>query len=389
MIVRAQLSITMANKNLNQAKSAKKDEFYTLLSDIENELRHYKEHFKDKVVLCNCDDPRFSNFFHYFSYNFERLGLKKLITTCYKSQERDLFSQNDSERAIWLEYYGDSNNNRVPDPEEIGIHYFNGDGDFRSAECIELLKQADIVVTNPPFSLFREYIAQLMKYEKKFVIVGHQNAIKYKEVFPLIKENKLWLGYGFKGGAGHFLSKYDDTATAGDHRAGMIRVSGVTWYTNLEIKKRHEDLILYKKYNQEEYRKYENMDAINVDKTSDIPMDYDGIMGVPITFMDKYNPTQFEIIGLGIANLGLECGVQPYKFEHKKYRKEIQKRGAVDGDLYFVTNGIVEVPYSRILIRRRQKSQKYKEYSVEDLNLGLVAEERPAYESNNHKNEYN
>ena len=379
----------MANKNLNQAKSAKKDEFYTLLSDIENELRHYKEHFKDKVVLCNCDDPRFSNFFHYFSYNFERLGLKKLITTCYKSQERDLFSQNDSERAIWLEYYGDSNNNRVPDPEEIGIHYFNGDGDFRSAECIELLKQADIVVTNPPFSLFREYIAQLMKYEKKFVIVGHQNAIKYKEVFPLIKENKLWLGYGFKGGAGHFLSKYDDTATAGDHRAGMIRVSGVTWYTNLEIKKRHEDLILYKKYNPEEYRKYENMDAINVDKTSDIPMDYDGIMGVPITFMDKYNPTQFEIIGLGIANLGLECGVQPYKFEHKKYRKEIQKRGAVDGDLYFVTNGIVEVPYSRILIRRRQKSQKYKEYSVEDLNLGLVAEERPAYESNNHKNEYN
>lgn len=379
----------MANKNLNQAKSAKKDEFYTLLSDIENELRHYKEHFKDKVVLCNCDDPRFSNFFHYFSYNFERLGLKKLITTCYKSQERDLFSQNDSERAIWLEYYGDSNNNRVPDPEEIGIHYFNGDGDFRSAECIELLKQADIVVTNPPFSLFREYIAQLMKYEKKFVIVGHQNAIKYKEVFPLIKENKLWLGYGFKGGAGHFLSKYDDTATAGDHRAGMIRVSGVTWYTNLEIKKRHEDLILYKKYNPEEYRKYENMDAINVDKTSDIPMDYDGIMGVPITFMDKYNPTQFEIIGLGIANLGLECGVQPYKLEHKKYRKEIQKRGAVDGDLYFVTNGIVEVPYSRILIRRRQKSQKYKEYSVEDLNLGLVAEERPAYESNNHKNEYN
>lgn len=389
MIVRAQLPITMANKNLNQAKSAKKDEFYTLLSDIENELRHYKEHFKDKVVLCNCDDPRFSNFFHYFSYNFERLGLKKLITTCYKSQERDLFSQNDSERAIWLEYYGDSNNNRVPDPEEIGIHYFNGDGDFRSAECIELLKQADIVVTNPPFSLFREYIAQLMKYEKKFVIVGHQNAIKYKEVFPLIKENKLWLGYGFKGGAGHFLSKYDDTATAGDHRAGMIRVSGVTWYTNLEIKKRHEDLILYKKYNPEEYRKYENMDAINVDKTSDIPMDYDGIMGVPITFMDKYNPTQFEIIGLGIANLGLECGVQPYKSEHKKYRKEIQKRGAVDGDLYFVTNGIVEVPYSRILIRRRQKSQKYKEYSVEDLNFGLVAEERPAYESNNHKNEYN
>ena len=377
----------MANKNLNQAKSAKKDEFYTLLSDIENELRHYKEHFKGKIVLCNCDDPRFSNFFHYFSYNFEQLGLRKLITTCYKSQERDLFSQNDSEQAIWLEYYGDSNNNRVPDPEEIGIHYFNGDGDFRSAECIELLKEADIVVTNPPFSLFREYVAQLMKYNKKFVIIGHQNAIKYKEVFPLIKNNKLWLGYGFKGGAGHFMSKYDDTATAGDHREGMIRVSGVTWYTNLEIKKRHEDLILYKKYNPEEYRKYENMDAINVDKTSDIPMDYDGIMGVPITFMDKYNPTQFEIIGLGIANLGLECGVEPYKPEHKRYRKEVQKRGAVDGDLYFVTNGVVEVPYSRILIRRRQKSQEFREYSMEDLSFGNVAEESPLYETENYQNE--
>ena len=364
----------MANQLLNQAKSAKKDEFYTLLSDIENELRHYKEHFKGKTVLCNCDDPRVSNFFHYFSYNFERLEIKKLITTCYKSQERDLFSQNDSERAIWLEYFGDRNGNRVPDPEEIGIHYFNGDGDFRSQECIDLLKEADIVVTNPPFSLFREYIAQLMKYEKKFVIVGHQNAIKYKEVFPLIKDNKLWLGYGFKGGAGHFLSKYDDKATAGDHREGMIRVSGVTWFTNLEIKKRHEDLILYKSYNSEEYRKYENMDAINVDKTCDIPVDYDGIMGVPITFMDKYNPTQFEIIGLGIANLGLECGVQPYKPEHKRYRKDVQKRGAVDGDLYFVTDGVVEVPYSRILIRRKQKQHNNKEFVLEDNASRMVAD---------------
>ncbi|MBO7496186.1 MAG: adenine-specific methyltransferase EcoRI family protein [Salinivirgaceae bacterium] len=346
----------MANANLNQAKSAKKDEFYTQLADIENELKHYKEHFKGKTVLCNCDDPRVSNFFHYFSYNFEQLGLKKLITTCYKSQERDLFSQNNSERAIWLEYTGDRNGNRVPDPEEIGINYLKGDGDFRSEECIELLKQADIVVTNPPFSLFREYMEQLIKYEKKFVIVGHQNAIKYKEIFPLIKDNKLWLGYGFKGGAGHFISKYDDTATAGDHREGMIRVSGVTWFTNLEIKKRHEDLILYKTYSSAEYRKYENFDAINVDKTSDIPMDYYGYIGVPITFMDKYNPEQFEIVGLGIANLGLQCGIKPYKPEHKKFRKEVQKRGAVDGDLYFVTDGVVEVPYSRILIRRKQQT---------------------------------
>ena len=171
------------NSQLNSAKNAKKDEFYTQLSDIENELKHYKKHFKGKTVLCNCDDPRVSNFFHYFAYNFEHLGLKRLITTCYKNQERDLFSQNDSERAIWLEYFGDKNGNRVPDPEEIGIHYFNGDGDFRSAECIELLKQADIVVTNPPFSLFREYVAQLVEYGKKFLIVGNQNAIHYSEIF--------------------------------------------------------------------------------------------------------------------------------------------------------------------------------------------------------------
>lgn len=293
----------MANKNLNQAKSAKKDEFYTQLVDIENELKHYKEHFKDKVVLCNCDDPRVSNFFHYFSYNFEKLGLKKLITTCYKNQERDLFSQNDSERAIWLEYNGDKNNNRVPDPNEIGINYFEGDGDFRSKECIELLKQADIVVTNPPFSLFMEYVAQLIEYDKKFIIVGHQNAIHYKEIFPLIKENKLWLGYGFKGGAAHFISKYEDTATAGDHRKGMIRVSGVNWFTNLEIQKRHKDLILIKIYNSTEYPSYDNYEAINVNKTSDIPCDYSGLMGVPITFLDKYNPEQFEIVGTSTMDM--------------------------------------------------------------------------------------
>ena len=333
----------MANKNLNQAKSAKKDEFYTQLADIENELRHYKEHFKGKTVLCNCDDPRVSNFFHYFSYNFEQLGLKKLITTCYKNQERDLFSQNNSERAIWLEYLGDKNDNRVPDPDEIGIHYFKGDGDFRSDECIELLKQADIVVTNPPFSLFREYVAQLMKYEKKFVIVGHQNAIHYKEIFPLIKGNKLWLGYGFKGGAAHFISKYQDTATAGDHREGMIRVSGVNWFTNLEIQKRHEDLILFKSYNAEEYPTYDNYDAINIDKTTDIPIDYNGIMGVPITYLDKYNPEQFEIIGTSTMDM---------------------PKGAP----YVAGKRI----YERILIRRRQKN---KEYVFPETKSSIAADE--------------
>jgi len=343
------------NKNLQEAKTNKKDEFYTQLSDIERELKYYKIHFKDKVVYCNCDDPRVSNFFHFFSYNFEKLGLKKLIATCYKNQDMDLFSQNNSEQAIYLEYTGDKNGNNVPDTNEIGIKKLKGDGDFRSKECIELLEQADVVVTNPPFSLFREYVSQLIEYNKNFVIVGHQNAIKYKEIFPLIRDNKLWLGYGFKGGAGHFINEhYEDYATATDRKEGMIRVSGVHWFTNLEINKRHEDLILYKKYTPEEYPKFENFDAINVDVTKDIPMDYDGFMGVPITFMDKYNPDQFEIIGVGIANLGLEMGIQPYKPEHKKYRKEVQKRGAVDGDLYMMVDGVVTVPYSRIIIRNKK-----------------------------------
>ena len=287
----------MANSRLNQAKDNKKDEFYTQLSDIERELAHYKEHFKGKTVLCNCDDPRVSNFFRYFTLNFEYLGLKRVIATCYKSQSVDLFSTHDCEQAVYQIYEGDRDGNHLPDANEIKVKPLKGDGDFRSEECIELLKQADIVVTNPPFSLFREYVAQLIKYDKKFIIVGHQNAITYKEIFPLIKNNELWLGYGFKGGAAHFYSKYKDVATAGDHREGMIRVSGVTWFTNLDTQKRHEDLILYKKYTPEEYPKYDNYDAINVNKTSDIPCDYDGVMGVPITFLDKYSPEQFEIVG--------------------------------------------------------------------------------------------
>lgn len=292
----------MPNKNehLIKASKSKKDEFYTQLSDIEKELRHYKSHFKDKIVYCNCDDPRVSNFFHFFSYNFEKLGLKKLIATCYKSQDMDLFSQNNSEQAIYLEYTGDKNGNNIPDTSEIGIKHLQGDGDFRSKECIELLKQADIVVTNPPFSLFREYVSQLIDYDKKFIIIGHQNAITYKEIFKFIKDDKLWLGYGFNRNMAHFINAhYEDYASDTDHKEGMIRVSGVVWYTNLEIKKRHEDMILYKTFkgNEDEYPKYDNYDAINVDKAKDIPMDYMGVMGVPITFLSKYNPEQFELIG--------------------------------------------------------------------------------------------
>jgi len=295
------------------------------------------------VVYCNCDDPRISNFFHYFSYNFEKLGLKKLITTCYQSQTMDLFSEHNSEKAIYLEYNGDKNGNNVPDPEEIGIIHLNGDGDFRSKESIELLKQADIVVTNPPFSLFREYISQLAEYDKKFLIIGNINSISYKESFELIKENKMWLGYNT---ARHF-NRPDGS---------LYETARSFWYTNLDIAKRHEDIILYKTYNgnETEYPTYENFEAINVDRTENIPVDYQGYIGVPITFLAKYNPEQFEILGLGISNSGIDVGVQPYKPEHKKFRKEIQKRGAVDGDLYMMENGEVKVPYARVLIKNKR-----------------------------------
>jgi len=291
------------NKNLQNARTAKKDEFYTQLSDIEKELRHYKEHFNGKTVLCNCDDPRISNFFHYFSFNFEALGLKKLIAICYKNQNADLFSENKSEKAIYLEYAGDKKGDKIPNPEEIGIKHLKGDGDFRSRECIELLKQADIVVTNPPFSLFREYVAQLIEYDKKFIIIGNLNALTYKEIFKLVKENKLWLGPSIHSGDREFgvPDNYPlNAATCRIDENGnkFIRVKGVRWFTNLDHKERHENLILCKKYSPEEYPKYDNYDAINVDKVAEIPMDYAGAMGVPITFLDKYNPDQFEVLGI-------------------------------------------------------------------------------------------
>ena len=317
------------NKNLHAAKSSKKDEFYTQLSDIEKELRHYKEHFKGKVVFCNCDDPRVSNFFHYLSYNFENLGLKKLITTCYKNQNADLFSEHKSEKAIYLEYTGDKNRDNIPNPEEIGIEHLKGDGDFRSKECIELLKQADIVVTNPPFSLFREYVAQLIEYDKKFIIIGNLNALTYKEIFKLVKENKIWFGASIHSGDREFGVPEHYPLNAASSRIDengnkFIRVKGVRWFTNLDYEERHENLILYKTYNKKEFPKYDNYDAINVDVTKDIPMDYKGAMGVPITFMDKYNPDQFELV---------------------KFRK-----GDDDKDL--AING--KCPYFRILIRNKK-----------------------------------
>lgn len=278
-----------SNSNLRNAKKNKNDEFFTQLSDIEKELKHYKAHFKGKTVYCNCDDARESNFFKYFFLNFKELGLKKLICTGYKEGGKGVLLTTEC---------GDVDEDGIIGNNELNTTEMNGDGDFRSDECIELLKESDIVVTNPPFSLFREFITLLFEYGKKFLIIGNQNAITYKEIFPLIRENKLWLGYGFKGGATHFINtKYEDYAKGGEHKEGMIRVSGVVWFTNLPHSKRNEELILVEKYSADKYPKYDNYDAINVDKTKDIPMDYEGVMGVPITFLDKYCPEQFEIIG--------------------------------------------------------------------------------------------
>ena len=335
----------MANKNLNKAKGAKKDEFYTQLEDINNELRHYREHFRGKTVLCNCDDPRVSNFFTYFAYNFEFLGLKKLITTCYKNQNINLFSQNKSEQAVYLVYEGDKNGDHIPNAEEIGVKPLKGDGDFRSKECIELLKEADIVVTNPPFSLFREYVAQLMGYEKKFLIIGNVNAISYKEIFPLIMNNQIWLGASIHSGDRKFWVPNDyelNAAGCGIDETGrkFIRVKGVRWFTNLDYKERHEDIILYKHYTPEEYPRYINYDAINVNKTEEIPMDYGGAMGVPITFLDKYNPEQFEILGksLDLADMSVIK----------------QRLGKLNGGprFYIEKEGVLIRLYERIVIRK-------------------------------------
>lgn len=294
-------------KYLHKAKSEKNDEFYTILSDIEKELRHYKKHFRNKTVLCNCDDPRVSNFFHYFSYNFEQLGLKKLITTCFKNQNADLFSEHKSERAIYLEYTGDKNRNNIPDPKEIGIKRLKGDGDFRSEECIELLKQSDIVVTNPPFSLFREYVTQLVEYGKKFLIVATWNATTYKEIFKLIRDDQVWIGINSnRNFSGFIVPKHyplrGTEARVDENGNRIVSTNNTCWFTNMDISKRHEDLILFKKYRKAEYPKYDNYGAIEVSKTADIPIDYKGVMGVPVTFLNKYNPKQFELIGMGEDN---------------------------------------------------------------------------------------
>ena len=339
------------HESLTTAKDVKQDEFYTQLDDIAKELKYYKQHFKGKVVLCNCDDPYESNFFKYFALNFNQLGLKKLIATCYDGSpvagdELPLLfeiGENEPKKIAYkveISEVQDYNKDGAVNLADVQyliqndknvLSLLKGNGDFRSQECIELLKEADIVVTNPPFSLFREYVSQLMAYNKKFLIIGNMNAITYKEIFPLIKNNELWLGVT-RHGTGSMWFKIPETfpQKSGQRIENGVRfqtIGNTAWFTNLDHSLRHEEIVLYKEYNSAEYPKYDNYDAINVNKVTEIPIDYDGVVGVPITFLGSYNPDQFEII---------------------KFRK-----GDDDKDL--TING--KSPYFRILIRNK-KPQK-------------------------------
>lgn len=382
----------MSIQDLRNAKEAKQDEFYTQLVDIELELKHYKDFFRDKIVLCNCDDPYESNFFKYFAINFNYLGLKKLIATCYDGSPIvgeqlnlfDLLNDNPTEKTafkIEITEVPDLNNDGAVDLSDVEqllksknnlLTKLHGNGDFRSEECIGLLKEADVVVTNPPFSLFREYVAQLMKYNKKFIIIGNQNAITYKEIFPYIKEDKLWLGVSIHSGDREFRipDNYEvrsKSLRVDENGNKYIRVVGVRWFTNVDNKDRHEELTLYKTYTPEEFPSFDNYEAINVDKTSEIPDNYFGWIGVPITFLDKYNPDQFEIIGMTKTPIGNHL-------RSKVYGKQIQHNpngttqivtkandGAVieikeplcDKPYYEIEGKLYKAVYPRILIKRR------------------------------------
>jgi hypothetical protein len=315
----------MANKNLKNAKREKNDEFYTQLTDIEKEVKHYKDQLRDKIVFCNCDDPEYSNFWKYFHLNFKHIGLKKLISTHFEREKP----------SYKLEYDG----------ENITKTELSQNGDFRSPECIEILKKSDLVITNPPFSLFREYVAQLIEYEKKFLIIGNPNSITYKEIFKLIKMDKIWIGHKTMGTDMYFIVSDEFSEIlkkTKKEKSGYVVIdrkiygrAQAIWFTNLDTTKRHENLILYKKYTSEEYPRYDNYDAINVDKVSDIPVDYDGVMGVPITFLDKYNPEQFEIID-----------INPHFFSIIEQGLPKPKQLKITGK---------KDPYARILIKKVEK----------------------------------
>lgn len=377
------INVKSLNTNLHKANKAKKDEFYTQLTDIEKELKHYKEQFRGKVVYCNCDDPFESNFFKYFAANFNILGLKQLITTSYKpstiaNTQLGLFGEDktvvaakgrpkitankfiinevhdiDGDGAFDLhdiaeQLKANKNNNWSP---------LKGDGDFRSPESIELLKQADIVVTNPPFSLFREYVAQLMEHAKKFLILGDQNAIAYKEIFKLVKDNKLWLGYDNGGTKWFQVPKDYDIATESRKKfvngVKYLSMGRILWFTNLDTAKRHEELTLYKKYSFEAYPKYDNYNAIEVSKYADIPSDYDGIMGVPITFLNKYNPEQFEILGITDRQNTSGLRTKKYTIEDNTKFNDLNARSVLKiGDTY-------KSVYARLLIRKKKAKKDY------------------------------
>ena len=365
----------MAREDLTSARVGRNDEFYTQLPDIEKELRYYKQHFQGKVVFCNCDDPYESNFFKYFALNFNALGLKKLIATCYNGSPV-------SGNELLLDF-GDT----IDDPKKIAykveitevtdvngdgainladiaylmqndknvISILKGNGDFRSQECIELLKEADIVVTNPPFSLFRDYVAQLFKYEKKFIVLGNMNAVTFREIFPLIRNNKMWTGNGFNLSM-VFKTTYPNKLEANRQYVrnkgynpddNFVKTPAIAWYTNLDIQKRHEDLILFKRYTPEEYPKYDNYEAIEVGKVTDIPMDYMGAMGVPITFLDKYNPDQFEILWIACGNSYANAPKEI--LEELKFDPNVKYGGGLGTP---VLNG--KATYARILIRRKR-----------------------------------
>jgi hypothetical protein len=385
----------MASDTLGLAKKKKADEFYTQLVDIESELRHYKEQFKGKIILCNCDDPYESNFFKYFSMNFNHLGLRKLIATCYTGSpvawtQLSLFDIEPLENGtgedrkpykIEISEVTDENKDGAIDLSDVEYLLKNkknvltklqGDGDFRSKECIELLDEADIVVTNPPFSLFREYVTQLVEHGKQFLIIGNQNAITYKDIFMLLKDNLVWLGAD-NGGTKWFRVPDDyDIKTESrkkiENGIKYFSMGQIMWFTNLDLAKRHETLTLYKKYSPDEYPTYDNYDAIEVPKVADIPMDYSGAMGVPITFLDKYNPNQFEILGItktwyGAANKTYPPQIQVNKNGSKSKNTvtklndgaTIKVASPPIGETYYIVENEYYIQlYARVLIKNRE-----------------------------------
>ena len=376
-----------SNQTLSRAKDAKKDEFYTSLSDIEKELKHYRKHFRDKTVLCNCDDPFESNFFIFFVMNFHFLGLKRLICTCYDSSpligEQLSFFPEKRPYMMDITELSDTNGDGIIDLTDVEHLLRSGknklkklkDGDFRSEECVEILKKADIVVTNPPFSLFREYVAQLVEYEKQFLIIGNVNAVTYKEIFPLIRDNKMWMGYSIHSGDREFRVPDDYPLEAAGCRVDengkkYIRVKGVRWFTNMDYTQRHTDLELWKKYTPEEYPRYDNYDAINVNTTAEIPEDYNDTMGVPITFLDKYNPDQFEILGITKTWYGMANKIYPQQLQIDKKGKQSFVSKLNDGPVlklsappanqtyYMVDNQYYVQLYARILIKKRPHTEK-------------------------------